>query len=188
MADEPVFDSRQWSPETGVSAGDERENDPRAAGFTPEDDRVFRSHFQHVNRLADRRYEQVRPAYALGRAAARERPNSRSFEEVEKDLENGWLNVRVGGAEWGSVREFARAGFDSARQGRVVDALPAGRDERPPFSDPVSDDLDPTSPESPEQTLEYQHDAAPEPQPIIVGDLAVRRPGDVQESKSSDEI
>lgn len=188
MADEPVFDSGRWSPETGASTGDERENDPAAAGFTPEDDRVFRSHFQHVNRLSDRSYEQVRPVYELGRAAARNNAERGSFDEVEKDLEHGWLNVRVGGGDWGSVREFARAGFDHARQGRVIDALPAGRDERPPFSDPVPDDLDPTSPESPEQTLAYQHESSgAESQPIMVGDLAVRMPGDVQESKSSDE-
>jgi hypothetical protein len=190
MSDQPVFDSQQWVPETGAATGDERENDPAAAGFTPEDDRVFRSHFQHVNRLADRNYEQVRPVYGLGRAAVQGAcPEGRCFEEVEKDLERGWLSVRVGGGDWSSVREFAQAGFDRARQGRIVDALPAGEADRPPYADPVAKDLDPTSPESPEQTLEYQRettraDGAP---PLIVGDLAVRMPGDVQDSTSSDE-
>jgi len=190
MSDQPAFDSRQWVPETGASTGDERENDPGSAGFTPEDDRVFRSHFQHANRLADRSYEQVRPVYGLGRAAGEQAcPDGRCFEDVEKDLENGWLNVRVGGTDWSSVREFARAGFDRARQGRIVDALPAGEADRPPFADPLAKDLDPTSPESPEQTLEYQRETARAngAEPIIVGDLAVRMPGDVRDSTSSDE-
>ncbi|MDB4877600.1 MAG: hypothetical protein JWM41_4046 [Gemmatimonadetes bacterium] len=120
MLDGPDFDFKTWIPETGVAQGDARENDPAAPGFTDGDDRFYRSHFQHANRLADRVYEQVRAAYRLGQSAASDpRVAGRSFEEVEKDLENGWLNVRTSVGDWASVREFALIGFDRIRQGRV---------------------------------------------------------------------
>ena len=103
-----------------------------------DDDTLFQSHFEHVNRLADRSYEQVRAAYRLGQAAGVDPDNqSLSFGDVEKDLENGWLNVRVNGGDWASVREFALAGFDRARQGRFPNAPPSDSDSRPPYSDPL---------------------------------------------------
>jgi len=78
--------------------------------FTDAHDRLFRSHFERVNRLADRAYTDARPAYQLGYSAAmNNNARGRRFEEVETDLENGWLNVRVGAGDWASVREFARA-------------------------------------------------------------------------------
>jgi hypothetical protein len=117
---EREYDSNDWVDETGASTGDRRENSPSAAGFTGERDRLFRSHFQHANQLADRGYEQVQPAYELGFTAAVNSANARrDFEEIEKDLESGWLSVRTDGGEWQSVRVFARAGFDAARQGSV---------------------------------------------------------------------
>ncbi|HVX40822.1 MAG TPA: hypothetical protein VHB25_14725 [Gemmatimonadaceae bacterium] len=164
MAELPNYDSEHWTPETGASTGDARENDPRDAGFTNEQDRVFRSHFQHVNRLADRSYEQVEAAYRLGFEAGRTHPVARrDFEDIEKDLEGGWLNVRVSGGDWAAVREFARVGFDAARQGRIEHTTAAGTTlshDRPSFSDPVPDNTDPTAPESPEQTLAYQHETS----------------------------
>ena len=106
--------------------------------FAEDEDRLFRSHFAHVNRLADRGFEHVRAVYKLGQTAGADPFNEGcSFEEIEKDLENGWLSVRVGGGDWASVREFALAGFHRARQGRVSNAPPAGSTERPPFADPL---------------------------------------------------
>jgi len=131
------YDSNEWVPESGASTGDHRENSPDAAGFTSEQDRVFRSHFQHANHLADRGYEQVRPAYQLGYDAGASAGNQgRGFEEIEKDLENGWLNVRAGDGDWQSVRVFAREAFDRARQG-TVEPFPETDhpDEMVPFND-----------------------------------------------------
>jgi hypothetical protein len=132
--------------ETGASTGDRRENDPRAAGFTESDDRLFRSHFQHANRLVDRSYEEVRPAYQLGYSAAL-RGQPVEFEEIETDLENGWLNVRTAHGDWATVREMARAGFERARGfGRVGQMPPIGTTPshtRESFSDPVSENTDP---------------------------------------------
>ena len=116
--------------------------------FSDAEDCVFRSHFQRANRLADVGYEQAKPAYRLGfDAAAKTAGEARSFEEIEKDLENGWLSVRVGGGDWASVREMARVGFDRARQGRVA-ATPSGgtTQQRASYSDPLADGMDPTGP------------------------------------------
>ena len=117
-----------------------------------DDDALFRSHFEHVNRFADRSYAQVRPAYQLGQDAALADDRAARFEEIEKDLENGWLNVRVGRGEWASVREFARAGFDYTRQGRIADAPPPGESpDRPPYADPLGGAIDPAIPDHPER-------------------------------------
>src|SRR4051812_10898095 len=91
MEHAPGFDE----PEFGASTGDARENDPSLPGFTAHDP-LFRSHFQHANRHADRAYEDVRPAYRLGfGAAGNSRFAGKTFEDAEKDLEGDWLNVRV---------------------------------------------------------------------------------------------
>ena len=159
MRDGPSYDRERFPQETGASTGDARENDPKSAGFTPAEDQLFRSHFQRVNRLADRAYEMVRPAYQLGFGAAAETGAERlTFDDVERDLENSWLNVRTGRGDWASVREFARAGYEHGRgQGRVQNMPHAGTTrshDRASFSDPLADGMDPTSPGSPEQSLE----------------------------------
>jgi hypothetical protein len=122
--------------------------------FTDAHDRLFRSHFERVNQLADRAYTDVEPAYRLGYfAAINNSTRGRRFEQVETDLESGWLNVRVGGGDWASVREFARAAFDSARQGKVANMTPAIADsghDRVSYNDPLADAMDPTDPASPE--------------------------------------
>ncbi|MGH7619050.1 MAG: hypothetical protein ACREPM_17660 [Gemmatimonadaceae bacterium] len=116
-----------------------------------DDDPFFRSHFAHVNRLADRSYDQVRDVYLAGYNAGYECPDGHCFEDVEKDLEGGWLNVRVGAGDWASVREFARVGFDRARQGRIANAPPADAGDRPPYADPLGGAIDPTQPSHPER-------------------------------------
>ncbi|HWC45510.1 MAG TPA: hypothetical protein VG868_05285 [Casimicrobiaceae bacterium] len=150
MEQDPRFDE----PEFGASTGDVRENDPSLPGFT-ENDPLFRSHFQHANRLADREYEDARPAYRLGFGAAGEaRYAGKSFDEAEKDLENDWLNVRVAGDEWQSVRDYAREGYERGRKiGFVSGASMLGGSashQRPSFSDPLPAGTDPTAPDSPE--------------------------------------
>ena len=118
----------------------------------PDDDAFFRSHFERVNHLADRSYEQVRPAYRLGQDAALADARDAKFDAIEKDLENGWLNIRVGGGDWASVRQFARAAFDRTRQGRIPNAPSADASpNRPPFADPLGDAIDPTVPDHPER-------------------------------------
>jgi hypothetical protein len=78
------------------------------------EDTHFRSHYEtSPNRLADRSYEDVRPAYHLGGIASRNPAyEGRSFDDIEADLRHGWtseLEARHGA--WASVRDFARAGY-----------------------------------------------------------------------------
>lgn len=153
MEHEQIFEE-PFPEETGASTGDHRENDPHSAGFTPKQDRFWRSHFQHANHLADLSYDQVRAAYELGHATARdEQYRDRAFEEIETDLENGWLNVRVGASDWQAVREYARAAFEAARttgfnyEAATIGATPSH--DRPSFADPVADGIDPTAPDAP---------------------------------------
>lgn len=166
MDDEQIFEE-PFAEETGAATGDHRENDPHCAGFTPTQDRFWRSQFQHANHLADRSYDQVRPAYELGHAAARdERYRGRPFEEIETDLENGWLNVRSSAGNWEAVREYARQAFEAGRGtgfDRGVSELGGTvSHDRPSYSDPVADGVDPTDPSSEEQTREWQRaDDAP---------------------------
>lgn len=169
--------------EFGDETGDRRENDPGSPGYTPEDDRVFRSHFQRANRLADRAYEQVRPAYALGREAARDPVRgARSFDDVEPELREGWMTVRTAAGDWTSVRDFAREGFERGRDlgfhksDAAIGTTPSH--ERPSFRDPVSDNMDPTAPESPEQTLDWQHGSDLGSQPPVKENRS-REPADM---------
>jgi hypothetical protein len=148
-------DSR-FDEEFGASTGDARENDPSLPGFTEEDDRLFRSHFQHASRLADRSYADAVPAYRLGYAAAVDpRYTGKDFDQVEKDLEGGWLNERFSGDEWQSVRVYAREGFERGRKigyitgGEALGGSPSH--QRPSFADPIAGNIDPTAPDSPEQ-------------------------------------
>jgi hypothetical protein len=146
----------RFEDEFGASTGDKRENDPSLPGFTEEDDRLFRSHFQHANRFADRSYEDARPAYAFGYAASADpRHAGKGFDEVEKDLESGWMNERFSGDEWQTVRDYAREGFERGRRtGFMTGTAALGGSpshQRPSFSDPIAGGIDPTAPDSPEQ-------------------------------------
>lgn len=146
-------EDQQDNGEFGASTGDLRENDPSLPGYT-EEDLLFRSHFQHANRLADRAYEDVRPAYRFGYDAANDpRFADKGFDAAEKDLEGDWLNVRLANDEWQSVRDYAREGFEQRRRiGFVSTTRLSGSDanQRPSFADPLADDIDPTAPDSPE--------------------------------------
>jgi hypothetical protein len=85
-----------------------------ASGVSAEEERGWREHFaKSERRLADRDYEQVRPAYHIGRLA-RLNPDyeGRSFDEVDAELSHAWtrdLCTRYG--EWPTVRHFAREGY-----------------------------------------------------------------------------
>jgi len=77
------------------------------------DDRYYRAHYESTSRLADRSYDDVRPAYQLGHLASRNPDyRGRDFDTVESDLRRGWsddIGARHG--DWSSVRGYAREGF-----------------------------------------------------------------------------
>ena len=130
-----AYDAGTWRPEAGANTGDARENDPASPGFTDDRDRVFRSQFQHANSAKQR--------------------GSESVEKIETDVENGWLNVRVGDGKWASTPDVAREKTDPSRQGRMDGLPPAGTTpthDRVSFTDPLPGNADPTDP-SPEKQL-----------------------------------
>ena len=85
------------------------------------DDHAFRAHYESSSqRMADRAYEDIRPAYVAGHLAARN-PDyaSRPFDEVESDLRRGWnsdVSAQLG--EWSTARPYARAAYERARGSR----------------------------------------------------------------------
>jgi phage tail tape-measure protein len=89
-----------------------------ASAMSDDDDAYYRSHYESSpNRLADRRYEDVRPAYQLGHVAA-QNPDyaNRSWTDIESDLQHGWsgdASQRYG--EWSTVRNYANEGFNRGR-------------------------------------------------------------------------
>lgn len=83
-----------------------------ATAVTTEDDNYYRGHYESSpNRLADRTYDDVRPAYHLGHVASRNPDyRGRSFDEVDADLRRGWAKDNTYG-NWDSVRSYASEGY-----------------------------------------------------------------------------
>jgi hypothetical protein len=101
-----------------------------AEALTTDDDNYYRSHYESSpNRLADRGYDHVRPAYHLGHIAARN-PDyaSRNWNEVESDLQRGWnSDASRQFGDWSTVRPYASEGFNRGRS--TVGATAARTDD-----------------------------------------------------------
>ena len=97
-----------------------REISEAAHHYTDADDAAYRTHYDtSANRLADRTYDDVRPAYQLGHLAGRN-PDyaNRSFDDIEGDLRRGWTDdVRARHGDWDSVRGYARDAYERGRTG-----------------------------------------------------------------------
>ena len=96
-----------------------------AGAITTDDDAAFRRDFESTpDRLSDRTYEEIRPAYLAGHLAGRNPEYAgRSFESVESDLRGGWnADVAQQSGEWLAVRRYARAAFDRARAAPVSES------------------------------------------------------------------
>jgi hypothetical protein len=85
-----------------------------ATRLTQDDDTYYRGHYEgSPSRLADRSYDDVRPAYHLGHIAANNPDyKDRDFDAVESDLRRGW-DTKHG--EWDSMRGYARHGYEYGR-------------------------------------------------------------------------
>jgi hypothetical protein len=82
--------------------------------FTENDDNYYRERFvNRTDRLADRGYDDVRPAYQLGHIASMNPDyNGRSFDEIEPDLQHGWGNdLRARHGDWSTVRPYAQQAY-----------------------------------------------------------------------------
>jgi hypothetical protein len=85
-----------------------------ASGVSAEEESAYRAHYENSDvRLADRGYEQARPAYHIGRLA-RMNPaySGRSFDEVDAELSHAWTRDLCSlYGEWPTVRQFVREGY-----------------------------------------------------------------------------
>lgn len=91
-----------------------------AQKFTGDDDTHFRKSYEGSSaKLADRSYDDVRPAYQLGHLAS-QNPDyaDRDFDAVEGDLQRGWnKDVSSKHGEWDSVKGYARESYQRGRTG-----------------------------------------------------------------------
>ena len=87
-----------------------------ASKFNDHDDNNYRQAYEaRSDRLVDRTYEDVRPAYQLGHLAS-ENPDytGKNFEAIEMDLQRGWTNdLRARHGDWATVRPFAEEAYSS---------------------------------------------------------------------------
>jgi hypothetical protein len=91
-----------------------------ANALTADDEAYFRSHYDSASpadRVAERDFERVRPAYVAGHLAGRNPDYAgRSFDDVEGDLRCGWSDdVASRCGDWPAVRPYARAAFERSR-------------------------------------------------------------------------
>ena len=99
-----------------------------ATHLTHDDDNYYRTHYEGSSaRLADRSYDDVRPAYHLGHIASNN-PDyaNRNWDAVEGDLRRGWTDdLTAKHGDWESMRGYARHGFEYGR-GRSTGSAVAG--------------------------------------------------------------
>lgn len=89
-----------------------------ASKLTDADDAHYRTQYESSpNRLADRTYDDVRPAYQLGHVAAYN-PDyaNKDWKDVQTDLQRGWSaeNARKYG-EWSTMSNYAGEGYNRSR-------------------------------------------------------------------------
>ena len=86
--------------------------------YTPEVDAAYRRAYESSSsRLADRSFEDVRPAYQAGHIAALNPDyRDRDFDAIESDLQRGWTDdLRARHGEWSAARPFARDAYVRSR-------------------------------------------------------------------------
>lgn len=101
-----------------------------AQSYTIDDEDFYRSSYEHSDaRLADRSYDQVRPAYQLGHFAGHNPDYAgRPFESVESDLRRGWdTTATTTHGEWDQVRGYARDAYN--RSAATAGSTPRRADE-----------------------------------------------------------
>ena len=110
--------------------------------FNDHDDNNYRQAYEaRPDRLADRSYEDVRPAYQLGHLAS-ENPdyNGKNFETIEAELQRGWTNdLRARHGDWAAVRPFAEEAYSSRTSVSSREALNRIENSAENLSDRASD-------------------------------------------------
>ena len=81
-----------------------------ASHITKDDDDYYRGHYESSStKLADRSYDDVRPAYQLGHVAA-QNPDyaNRPWKEVSSDLQRGWTDEQTRKyGDWNTASNYA---------------------------------------------------------------------------------
>jgi hypothetical protein len=88
------------------------------SSYTADDDTFYRNAYENSStRIADRSYDDVRPAYQIGHLAGRNPDyQGRDWNAVESDLRNAWTDdVRTRHGEWETARPMAREAFTRSR-------------------------------------------------------------------------
>ena len=86
--------------------------------YTPAVDETYRTAYEtSSSKLADRSFDDVRPAYQAGHIAALNPDyRDRDFDAVEADLKRGWTDdLRARHGDWSTARPFARDAFTRSR-------------------------------------------------------------------------
>jgi hypothetical protein len=113
-----------------------------ASKFNEHDDNNYRQAYETRNdRLADRSYDDVRPAYQLGHLAS-ENPDysGKNFETIEADLQRGWTNdIRARHGDWSQARPFAEEAYISRSSVASREALNRIENSQENLSDRASD-------------------------------------------------
>jgi hypothetical protein len=106
-----------------------------ATTISSDDDTYYRSHYD-ASPIADKRYDDLRPAYHVGHLAG-QNPDyrSRSFDDIEGDLKRGWDDTKYG--SWDTARSYAREGYS-----RGASALRSGGKRVANAADDLKDRVD----------------------------------------------
>ncbi len=98
-----------------------------ASKITKDDDEYYSGHYEKSStKLADRSFDDVRPAYQLGHVAA-QNPDyaNKPWKDVSTDLQRGWTAEHTKKyGEWNTVSNYAGEGFTRGRS--AVGAVAAG--------------------------------------------------------------
>ena len=89
-----------------------------ASKLTKDDDEHYRTKFESSsNRVADRSYDDVRPAYHLGQVAS-QNPEyaNKDWQAVQAELQRGWNDEQTKKyGDWNTVSPYAGEGFNRGR-------------------------------------------------------------------------
>ena len=103
------------SDDTAEFAFGQRTHRNESGDLSHDDDVRYRTTYEaSPHRLADRSYEDVRPAYRLGHMAG-ENPDfeGKSFELVEREIQRGWSGDLAGRyGPWDVVKCFAKDAYE----------------------------------------------------------------------------
>lgn len=90
--------------------------------YTPDVDASYRRAYEESpSRLADRSFDDVRPAYQAGHIAGMNPEyRDRDFDAVEGDLKRGWNDdLRARHGEWDAAKPYARDAYTRSRAAAV---------------------------------------------------------------------